>query len=54
VAPTAPEIEVQGLLHGRLMTELARWRAVVQSDLPALNTLLHTQGVPQIGGFAAP
>jgi photosystem II stability/assembly factor-like uncharacterized protein len=53
-APTQPEVEVQALLHGRLGVELARWRAVVQSDLPALNGLLHTHGVPQIGGFAAP
>ena len=53
-APTAPQREIYALLHGQLTTELGRWRELVRTDLPALNTLLRTQGVPQIGGFEAP
>jgi photosystem II stability/assembly factor-like uncharacterized protein len=53
-APTAPEREIYALLHGQLATELGRWRELVHTDLPALNALLRTHGVPQIGGFEAP
>jgi photosystem II stability/assembly factor-like uncharacterized protein len=53
-APTAPQREVYELLHGQVTAELARWRDVVGADLPALNTLAHSRGVPQIGGFTAP
>jgi hypothetical protein len=53
-APTEPERQVYAQLHGELGGELAKWRAVVDNDLPALNTLLHRQGVPAIGGFHAP
>jgi photosystem II stability/assembly factor-like uncharacterized protein len=53
-APTEPERQVFEYLHGELAAELAKWRAVVSGDLPALNTLLHSHGVPSIGGFAAP
>ena len=31
-----------------------KWRGIVATDLPALNALLHQQGVPAIGGFPAP
>ena len=41
-------------LHGELSGELGKWRTLVTTDLPALNGLLHQQGVPAIGGFSAP
>jgi photosystem II stability/assembly factor-like uncharacterized protein len=53
-APTEPQREVAALLHGQLEAELARWRGVATTDLPAINALLRAHGVPQIGGFAAP
>ena len=53
-APTLAQIEVQGMLHERLGVELARWRTVVERDLPAMDSLLRAHGVPQIGGIAAP
>jgi hypothetical protein len=53
-APTEPQRQVYAYLHGELGGELAKWRAVVTRDLPALNAQLHGQGVPAIGGFVAP
>jgi hypothetical protein len=53
-APTEPERQVFAHLHGELTGELGKWRSVVTADLPALNALLHRQGVPAIGGFSAP
>ena len=53
-APTEPERQVFAYLHGELGAELAKWRAIAEGDLPALNVLLHQQGVPAIGSFRAP
>jgi photosystem II stability/assembly factor-like uncharacterized protein len=53
-APTGPQREVYAHLHGELSSQLARWREVVAKDLPALNSLTHAHGVPQLGGFTAP
>jgi photosystem II stability/assembly factor-like uncharacterized protein len=53
-APTEPEREVYAYLHGELAGELAKWHAIVTGDLPALNSLLHGNGVPTIGRFGAP
>ena len=53
-APTEPERQVFADLHGALTGELGKWRGVVSTDLPALNALLHRQGVPAIGSFSAP
>jgi hypothetical protein len=52
--PTAPEREVYAYLHGELAAELAKWHALVASDLPALDGQLRKAGVPAIGGFSAP
>jgi len=52
--PTDPEREVYAYLHGELTSELAKWRALVASDLPALDGQLRKAGVPAIGGFSAP
>ena len=52
--PTDPEREVYAYLHGELTSELAKWRALVASDLPALDAQLRKAGVPAIGGFSAP
>jgi photosystem II stability/assembly factor-like uncharacterized protein len=53
-APTEPERQVFGQLHGELTAELSRWRALVATDLPALNTLLNAHGAGTVGGFNAP
>ena len=53
-SPTEPERQVYEYLHGELSGELAKWRAVVTSDVPALDTVLRSQGVPAIGDFHAP
>jgi hypothetical protein len=53
-APTEPERQVYAYLHGELTGELGKWRALATTDLPALDALLHKQGVPAIGGVSAP
>ena len=53
-APTEPQREVYALLHGELATQLARWQELARTDVPALNALLRTHGVPQIGVGKAP
>jgi len=53
-APTAAQREVATLLHERLVVQLARWQAMLQKDIPALNDLLRVYGVPQLDGAAAP
>jgi len=46
--PTVPQREVAAMLHERLETQLARWRSLASSELPALNELLHRQGIPRL------
>ena len=47
-APTAQMYQVFDLLNRRLETQLAKWQEIVSKDLPALNQLMHAQGVPDL------
>ena len=52
--PTESQRQVYAYLHGELTGELTRWRALLDTDLPALQSLMRAQGVPAIGGTRAP
>jgi hypothetical protein len=47
-APTQGQIGVYDALATRLSAQLARWRELVQRDLPALNDLMRKSGVPAL------
>jgi hypothetical protein len=47
--PTESQRQVYAYLHGELTGELAKWRAVSDADLPALQLLMRGHGVPSIG-----
>jgi hypothetical protein len=47
-APTEPQREVFGYLHGELEETLARWHGVAAQDLPALEALMRSHGVPSL------
>jgi photosystem II stability/assembly factor-like uncharacterized protein len=49
VAPTEPQLKVFAGLHARLEKELARWQAILRSDVAQLNELMHSRGVPTLG-----
>ncbi|HEV7612629.1 MAG TPA: hypothetical protein VGO37_12170 [Steroidobacteraceae bacterium] len=46
--PTESQRQVYAYLHGELTKELAKWRALSETDLPALQSLMHDHGVPTI------
>jgi hypothetical protein len=46
--PTEPQYQVYQDLHGRLEAELAKWQAIAQQELPALNNAMRSQGLPQL------
>jgi len=48
--PTESQRQVYSYLHGELIVELAKWRALFDRDLPAFQTLMREHGVPAIGG----
>ena len=48
VAPTQPQREVYAYLHGELGTTLAQWRSVLATDVPALEAVMRTHGVPSL------
>ena len=52
--PTESQRQVYAYLHGELTAELARWQTLVGTDLPALQALMHAQGVPTLGGTREP
>lgn len=52
-APTEGERQVFAYLHSELTGELAKWHALVTTDVPALNKLMHANGVPAVGEFSA-
>ena len=47
-APTAQMYQVFELLNRRLEAQLAQWQEILSKDLPALNQLMHSQGVPDL------
>jgi len=47
-APTDSQRQVYAYLHGELTKELAQWRAVSDTALPALQSLMREHGVPSI------
>jgi hypothetical protein len=53
-SPTESQRQVYAYLHGQLADELAKWRAVAGTELPALQTLMRAQGVPSIGEVPEP
>ena len=46
--PTESQRQVYAYLHGELAKELAQWRALSDTDLPALQSLMREHGVPAI------
>jgi photosystem II stability/assembly factor-like uncharacterized protein len=52
--PTESQRQVFAYLHGELAAVLAKWRAVSDTDLPALQALMRAHGVPAIGTAHAP
>ena len=52
-APTEGQRQVYAYLHSELSGELAKWHALETSDIPALNKLMHANGVPALGDFGA-
>jgi hypothetical protein len=52
--PTESQRQVYAYLHGQLAEELAKWRTVSGTELPALQSLMRAQGVPSIGGIHEP
>jgi hypothetical protein len=54
VQPTQPQRQVFEYLHGELETALAQWRAVVDSDLPAFESLMRAHAVPSLTDARAP
>jgi photosystem II stability/assembly factor-like uncharacterized protein len=47
-APTAQMYQVFDMLNRRLEAQLAKWQETLDKDLPALNRLMHSQGVPEL------
>jgi len=47
-APPAQMQQVFDLLNGRLEAQLVKWQEILSKDLPALNQLMHAQGVPDL------
>jgi len=52
--PTESQRQVYAYLHGQLAGELAKWHAISGTELPALQSLMHAQGVPSIGEIHQP
>jgi hypothetical protein len=52
--PTQPQREVFAYLHAELTAELAKWRAVVGTELPAIDALMRQHGVPSLTDLKAP
>ena len=48
VAPTAAQQEVYTDLHRRLVEQLEKWKALANTELPALNTRMQEAGVPRL------
>jgi hypothetical protein len=47
VSPTEPQRQVFAELHRRLGEQLANWKSLMDTDLPALNAQLQHAGIPQ-------
>jgi photosystem II stability/assembly factor-like uncharacterized protein len=47
-APAQSTIAVFELLNKQLDTQLALWQQILKTDLPALNQLMHSNGVPSL------
>jgi photosystem II stability/assembly factor-like uncharacterized protein len=52
--PTEGQRQVYAYLHGELAGALAKWRAVCDTDLPALQALMRDHGVPLVGDVKSP
>ncbi len=48
-APTEGQRQVFAYLHSELAGELAKWHTIETTDIPALDRLMHENGVPSIG-----
>jgi hypothetical protein len=47
-APTAQMYQVFDMLNRRLEEQLGKWQEILNKDLPALNQLMRSQGVPAL------
>ena len=47
-SPTAQQLQVFDDLHQRLSAQLAKWQQIQTIDVPALNELMHKNGVPTL------
>jgi hypothetical protein len=52
--PTESQRQVYAYLHGELTGELGKWRALRDTEMPALQSLMRAQGVPSIGESREP
>ena len=52
VRPTEPQRQVFAELHRRLTEQLAKWKSMLDTDLPVLNTAMHGAGVPSLSAPA--
>jgi len=48
VGPTEPQLQVFAELHRRLTEQLAKWKSLQDTELPALNTQLQQAGVSRV------
>jgi len=46
--PTEPQRQVFRELHTRLLEQLAKWKSITETDLPALNEAMHAHSVPTL------
>ena len=52
--PTQSQRQVYEFLHGELVAQLAQWQHIAGVDVPALEALMHANGVPSLGAVRAP
>jgi hypothetical protein len=52
--PTESQRQVYAYLHGELTGQLAKWRTVSDTDLPAFQLLMRDHGVPSIAAMPQP
>jgi hypothetical protein len=52
--PTEAQRQVFAQMHAELAAELAKWHSIRDTDLPALQVLMHSLGVPSIAATRQP
>jgi hypothetical protein len=47
-APTQAAYDVYDMLNKQLVAQMAKWRQIVQTDLPAYNDIVQKQQIPAV------